>query len=77
MVEQSTAASHSLAQDTAELERPTARFNTGAETSSDPVRMREGEESKASRASAPVRALRVEGNTVRKPLADEANWSEF
>ena len=30
MVEQSTAASHSLAQDTAELERLTARFNIGA-----------------------------------------------
>ena len=80
MVEQSTAASHSLAEDTAELERLTARFKTGIERSPEPVRARDvvtAARSKASRPSASVHALRVEGNTVRKPMADEANWKEF
>ncbi len=79
MVEESTAASHSLAQDTAELERLTTRFNTGVETAVEPVKTQKvvPAKKKTSRPSASVHPLRVEGNTVRKPAADEAIWKEF
>ena len=80
MVEQSTAASHSLAQDTAELERLTTRFNTGVEAVPEPVRAQKAvpaKKGKPTRPSASMHALRVEGNTVRKPEPDEANWQEF
>ena len=89
MVEQSTAASHSLAQDTAELERLTARFRTGAEPSppppvtkrdATPAKVRElapAKTAKPQRASAPAALPRVGGNTVRKPVADTDSWEEF
>ena len=80
MVEESTAAAHSLAQDTAELERLTARFNTGAETAPEPVRAQKivsARKDKPSRPAASVHTLRVTGNTVRKPAADEETWKEF
>ena len=80
MVEQATAASHSLAQDTAELERLTTRFNTGAEAAPEPAKAPPkivSVKKKAGRPSAAMRAPRVEGNTVRKPAADEESWQEF
>ncbi len=79
MVEQSTAASHSLAQDTAELERLTTRFKTGAEHHVENARVREAAPAaKASRASAPAKPLRVvTGNTVRKAAPDQDAWQEF
>ena len=80
MVEESTAAAHSLAQDTAELERLTTRFITGVETLPEPVRAQKvvpARKDKPSRTSGSVHALRVEGNTVRKPATDEATWKEF
>ena len=79
MVEQSTAASHSLAQDTAELARLTARFKTGVEEAPpEPVqKVVPARKGKPSRPAASVHALRVEGNTVRKPAADEETWEEF
>ncbi len=79
MVEQSTAASHSLAQDTAELERLTTRFKTGTDRPLQTVNGREvASAGQPSRASAPGKPLRVvAGNSVRKPLADDATWKEF
>ena len=80
MVEQSTAASHSLAQDAAALQTLTTRFDIGLEKASEPVRVPtvvSANKTRASRPSASIRALRVEGNTVRKPVADEDTWKEF
>ncbi len=79
MVEQSTAASHSLAQDTAELERLTTRFKTGAEQPGQTAKTQEAAPAaKASRGPAPAKPLRVAaGSAVRKPVADEATWTEF
>ncbi len=79
MVEQSTAASHSLAQDTAELERLTARFNTGVERVQQPSMARDATpapKGKGNRAPPSPKTLRLVGNAVRKPTAEEG-WTEF
>ncbi len=81
MVEQSTAASNSLAQDAAELERLTAHFNTGAEQLQQPNTARETAptskaKAKGNHTSSSAKGLRLVGNTVRKPAADEG-WTEF
>ncbi|MGI4946698.1 MAG: methyl-accepting chemotaxis protein [Janthinobacterium lividum] len=79
MVEQATAASHSLAQDTAELERLTARFNTGAEPAQQSSKARETapvSKSKGNRAPPSPKSPRIVGNAVRKPATDEG-WTEF
>ncbi len=79
MVEQSTAASHSLAKDTAELERLTARFNTGVEQLQQPNKAREtapASKEKGNRAPPSPKGLRLVGNAVRKPVAEEG-WTEF
>ena len=79
MVEQSTAASHSLAQDTAELERLTTRFKTGAEQAEPAAKPQDGySDAKAGRGSPSAKPLRVGlGSAVRKPVIDEAGWTEF
>ena len=79
MVEQSTAASHSLAQDAAELERLTARFNTGAVAAAPPVEVRKAPaKARASHAS-PARksVVDVAGHTARKAAPDQDGWKEF
>ena len=79
MVEQSTAASHSLAQDTAELERLTARFKTGVDQAVQAPKARTPavgvKVSNATPSSKPLRV--VAGNTVRKPVAQQDDWQEF
>ncbi len=88
MVEQSTAATHSLARDAAELERLTARFNTGVEQVEPPHRARENapatvakmkpkQNLRGNRTPTSPQTLRVVGNTVRKLGADEDAWKEF
>lgn len=78
MVEQCTAASHSLARDMDELQALTARFKTGME---EPVAAaaptRQAAPRKQSR-PAPVRGLRVvAGYAAEKPAPDEDTWQEF
>ena len=79
MVEQSTAASHSLAQDTAELEKLTARFKTGTDHAA-PA----GNAATASvrslqpKRTSPAKALRVVGtNAAAKPSRARDAWEEF
>ena len=78
MVEESTAASHSVAQDTAELEKLTARFLIGTEASP-AIATREGAPPrKTQRPAAPAKSLRViGGNAARKPAPDRDAWQEF
>ncbi len=77
MVEQSTAASHGLTQETESLARLIGQFHTGVEapalnrpTRSQPVR---------SRASTPAPAMKTvgRGGAARKPAADTDGWEEF
>ncbi len=68
MVEQSTAASHSLAQDTAELERLTAKFQIGGQHV-------EPAPGRPAATMARPRPARGGGTVARK--ADPAGWEEF
>ncbi len=79
MVEESTAASHSLAADTAELERLTARFKTGEDQAVQASKARTpASGAKVSNAIPSAKPLRVvAGNTVRKPVAHQDDWQEF
>ncbi|WP_375269564.1 methyl-accepting chemotaxis protein, partial [Phenylobacterium sp.] len=76
MVEESTAASHALAQETAELNRLMGRFKFATD-----IRPRAAAPAKAPRPVAPVRALRStsRGSAALKlaPVAQEAGWEEF
>ncbi|OHB32901.1 MAG: chemotaxis protein [Phenylobacterium sp. RIFCSPHIGHO2_01_FULL_70_10] len=76
MVEESTAASHALAQETAELNRLMGRFRFATD-----IRPRAEVPAKALRPVAPVRALRPmsRGSAALKlaPVAQEAGWEEF
>ncbi|WP_158742648.1 methyl-accepting chemotaxis protein [Acidisphaera sp. L21] len=86
MVEESTAASHSLAQDTAELERLTAKFQIGepaapqrAPAKAPIVKMRSAAKPVAKQAAPPRRpsAPKTRGNTVLAHSADQDGWEEF
>ncbi len=79
MVEESTAASHSLAQDTAELERLTARFKTGVDQAVQGPKARTPAAGvKVSSATPSAKPLRVvAGNAARKPVANPDEWQEF
>jgi methyl-accepting chemotaxis protein len=79
MVEESTAASHSFAQDTADLEKLTARFKIPVDRAAAPGSTRPSSSpSKSPRARASAKPLRViSGNTVRKEATDEEAWQEF
>ncbi len=79
MVEQSTAASRSLADDTAELERLTSRFKTGSDQQVQVAKARVvTPATKAKRGPASTKPLRVvAGNAVRKPASDQDSWEEF
>ena len=76
MVEESTAASHALAQETAELNRLMGRCKFATD-----IRPRAAAPAKAPRPVAPVRALRStsRGSAALKlaPVAQEAGWEEF
>ena len=76
MVEESTAASHALAQETAELNRLMGRFKFATD-----IRPRAEAPAKTSRPVAPVRALRPmsRGSAALKlaPVAQEGGWEEF
>ena len=77
MVEQSTAASHSLANDAAELQRLTARFDIGGEPASTSVAARKPAPAKAGRGST-NRPLRVvASNTARKAKSEAEAWEDF
>ncbi|WP_158747248.1 methyl-accepting chemotaxis protein [Acidisphaera sp. L21] len=81
MVEQSTAASHSLSQEAEELSRLTGRFqisgDTGEEHHAANVEPMRRPAQQARRYSAP--ALKVTGRSTRKPapVVDEDGWKEF
>ncbi len=80
MVEQSTAASHSLTQEAEELARATARFQTGGETDAAPAPVRRGG-SHGAKAAQPVAAQRkrvaafaaTQGATALK----DDDWKDF
>jgi methyl-accepting chemotaxis protein len=80
MVEQSTAASHSLAQEATELGRLVSRFDVGAGAV---VAMPKARKPAASAPQRTVAALKTPGgrgaSALRKPepQADEDGWEEF
>jgi methyl-accepting chemotaxis protein len=76
MVEQSTAASHSLAQDTAELEKLTSRFNLGAAHMSE-VRKAPPTPHKARAAAKPLRVVGGKGARAATAQVAEEGWAEF
>jgi methyl-accepting chemotaxis protein len=82
-VEESTAASHSLAHDTAELERLTAKFQIGEPASAAqkaPAKAAVVKLRPAVKQSAPPRrtaAPKTRGNTALAHSADQAGWEEF
>jgi methyl-accepting chemotaxis protein len=77
MVEQSTAASHNLSQETEQLVRLIGRFHVGEETSAS------GRPAARRPAPKPVSAVAVRttgrGGAARKPepAANEESWAEF
>ena len=75
MVEQSTAASHNIAQETAELLRLTDRFQTGAAKASRAQPTRPATAATVTKLS--PRPSRGSSNAVRKPVAEEEGWEEF
>ena len=80
MVEESTAATHALVQETEDLSRQVARFRLGAKAQ--PVASRTaiaGASGKARAAKQPVAALKNvgRGGAARKPEADADGWEEF
>ncbi|MGC1302700.1 MAG: methyl-accepting chemotaxis protein, partial [Caulobacteraceae bacterium] len=79
MVEQSTAASHSLTQETEALARLIGQFRTGSEA---PIATRAGHRAApghTARHSTSVPAMKTlgRGGAARKPAADEDGWEEF
>ena len=81
MVEESTAASHSLSQEAEALARSVSRFNLGAGTvRSVPTAARHVERRPAPSASRPVPAMRVLGHGGAAPRVDAVEtdgWEEF
>ena len=80
MVEQSTAASHSLARDAAELDVLTAHFKTGTDQPNrKPIANKVATRPQAgNRDTAARKPLRVvAGQAARKPAVSEESWQEF
>lgn len=77
MVEQSTAASHSLAQDTAELERLTTRFITDREQRTAGVIKEVAAPRRESRRTFAKPLRVVSGNDARLPAQSQESWAEF
>ncbi len=72
MVEESTAASHSLAQEAEELSRLVSRFRIGEVAANDARVVRAREQAR------PVRALKTSGGSAqRKPDSHADSWEEF
>ena len=83
MVEQSTAASHALSNEAAELERLIARFKVGAEVHEMPPRVERRPAAPARPAAAPTRETfrqrYVQGSSALKvaPSSRPGEWQEF
>jgi methyl-accepting chemotaxis protein len=78
MVEESTAASHSLAQETEELARLISKFQVGQDTSVSPIRQA-SRPAKTHTAMKTVSTHAGGGGAVRKPAAETESdsWQEF
>ena len=84
MVEQSTAASHSLAQETTELNRLTAFFQTGETPASNAAPSHRGEPPartakpvRATAKAAPAKAAPRAGGKSNRAAAVATDWEEF
>jgi methyl-accepting chemotaxis protein len=79
MVEESTAASHSLAQETEELARLISKFQVGQDTSVSPIRQASRPAPRTTHTAMKTVAGHGGGGAVRKPAAeaDSDNWQEF
>jgi len=78
MVEQSTAATHSLGKEVVVMADLVAQFRTGHEdvgqlASRAPVVARPPSKPKA----APVRTMKTTGSALRKPQVEAESWAEF
>jgi methyl-accepting chemotaxis protein len=76
MVEESTAAAHSLSRETEEMTRAMARFKIEVVSAAKPTRAPAAPRETVRR-SAPVVTAPVVGNTARKMVAEEENWDTF
>jgi methyl-accepting chemotaxis protein len=79
MVEETTAAAHSLAQETEELIRLISRFQIGENTAATSIRRNPAKSSSAARPALKTIATRGAPAAVRKATPAEAtdNWEEF
>ena len=81
MVEESTAASHSLAKEAGELSELASKFDIGSGAAAPAARVVKAAPKRAAapRAAAPARPLPTHGNAALKPVADtnEDTWEDF
>ena len=78
MVEQSTAATHSLGKEVAVLADLVAQFRTGHEAAEHPVSVKPVVARPVSKpAATPVRAMKASGSALRKPQVEAESWAEF
>ncbi len=78
MVEQSTAATHSLGKEVVALADLVAQFRTGNEVASHSVAVKPVAARPVSKlAAAPVRAMKASSSALRKPQVETESWAEF